>query len=319
MALLISDAVICGEIDNCTKNTVQGWIQLRGLERPLILHLTGNCAEDLAGRCFRFEAAEPPSSNSDCSVDVCRLAPRQIGPTGVMTALGKIQVADCSVEEMLRSAEAGLPAKVSWKQCLFLEWYSQNGRVVVELLHAHVSHIDSPIVATEDDTDDATLLDDEDDPEEECDPYGLFPEELKDLLAEGNSYDESDSDPFQDEELDSVSLMAGDDVPLQVLFDPPLKLWLPHRLNDQQVEESLHALLARLARHGVALDMCEHFTPREAYCLLLEQILPQESIPSELTSSGFVQHFSTHEFCATCLDEIDRDDAEQDASTDEEA
>jgi hypothetical protein len=65
--------------------------------------------------------------------DPSGLAWQQVGPTGTMTADRQVRVFDCPVEEFLRRSELGEPPPTEWKRCLYLEWYSQNGRVVLEL------------------------------------------------------------------------------------------------------------------------------------------------------------------------------------------
>jgi hypothetical protein len=59
-------------------------------------------------------------------------------------------------------------------------------------------------------------------------------------------------------------------------------------------------LLARLALQSMAIDICEHFTPLATYRWLLEEILPGCHIHPRLPQIGFVQHYSTWEFCPEC-------------------
>ncbi len=327
MALLLSDVVIRGQINNRTRNSVHGWIQLRGFDRPLLLNLTGNCSDDLFGTCFSFEANDSVSLASANPVTLSQLVPHQIGPAGTMTSLGRVQVANCSAEALLQLAESGLQPPIEWKSSLFLEWFSQNGRVIVELLDSCITFNDIPVnepdIAIDDDD---SLMDEESsqfgEDGEEDDPYGLFPKDLDQQISADLESERDSFDPLDDLDMDVVPLLQGEDVPLQLLFDPPLKLFPAESLSDRQIKESWQVLLARLAQHGVALDMCEHFSLRDAYCLLLEHILPEESVPAQLGESGFIQHYTTHEFCSVCLSQflLDEplDDAQQDASSDEE-
>jgi hypothetical protein len=314
MLLPISDAVLCGEIDNRTRNSVLGWIRLRGLRHPLMLRLTGNCCEDLLGCCLRFEVTDKPPFAEDAAEELPDLAPHQIGPVGSVTTIGKVLLADCSPGELVRCAECGEPPPVSWKQGLFLEWYGQNGRVVVELLDAKLTCIAAPSFEIPGDefveeADD----DDEMDADEDEDPFGLFPDDLDDqLAAELDVFDETDRGP----DLTDEQEVGPDEVPLSTLFDPPMKLFPPELLTNLQIEESLQVVLARLARHGVGLDMCEHFSPRQAYRLLLEQLLPAESVAAGLVESGCVQRFSTQDFCSACLGQFAMGDVDADAPRD---
>ena len=102
-------------------------------------------------------------------------------------------------------------------------------------------------------------------------------------------------------------VVDGDkDEPLATLFDPPLSLKCPDQITDEaEAATLLGVLLARLALHGVALDMCEHYTALDAYRLLLEEILPQANIHPQLLSTGFIQHYSTWEYCPKCEAEFE--------------
>lgn len=314
MALLLNDVVLCGQISNVTRNTVRGWIQLRGLDRPLLLSLTGNCAEDLAGTSFRFDVLETAPTTSTNRAVLAQLAPRQIGPAGDITAVGRVQVANCTAEELLLGEQTGVEPR-QWRSSLFLEWFGQNGRVVVELLDARMEFVDPAddlLLEPEFEDTDAESEVEEFVSEEEDDPYGLFPQDLEGRLeAEfGNAL--NDSGDGDDTDLEESDRADEEETPLQVLFDPPLKLYPAEKLTDRQVEESLQVLLARLARHNVALDMCEHFSVRDAYCLLLEHILPEEAVRLDWMRAGFVQHYSTHEFCPTCLGQFSLDEPDDD-------
>ena len=172
MALRLNDLVVCGELLNTRKNCVHGYLGLRGFERPLVFELAGNCAADLAGRHIRFEVRNQPDreerrppergNESECGsemegegeggsecefesesksekarlaeLNLTGLAWMQIGPTGTMTAARKVRVADCPPGELYARCKLGEPPPMTWKQCLYLEWFSQNGRVVVELV-----------------------------------------------------------------------------------------------------------------------------------------------------------------------------------------
>lgn len=202
-----------------------------------------------------------------------------------MTTRGKVQIFNCSDDEGFHQGHAADAIPSSCRQSLFLEWYSQNGHIIVELLEVAVRRVHIPLIPLPDETDpwdplDAgdEILDDqvededdefaEEDESEEEDPFGLFPEDLEDRLACGLSPEEGELDPFSDEELDALSDDPSTEIPLRMLFDPPLKLYPACQLTDSQLEESLQVLLACLARHGVALRVCEHFTAHKliAYC-----------------------------------------------------
>jgi hypothetical protein len=134
MAFRLRDLIIAGEFFHSSPYGVHGRLLLRGRQDTLVFELTGSPAEDLRGRAFAFTASanDRPATEEDR-----RLAEsfqdRQIGATGEMTAARKVQIFDCSAEEFLRRSELGEPPPTRWVNCLYLEWFSQNGRVVIEL------------------------------------------------------------------------------------------------------------------------------------------------------------------------------------------
>ena len=95
------------------------------------------------------------------------------------------------------------------------------------------------------------------------------------------------------------------DVPLCTIFDPPLTIYPVDKLSDAEVESAFKVILRRLAMHSVALDMCEHFTCRDAYRLLVEEILPKYPVYPGLPLTGYVQHYSTWEHCRKCDEEFE--------------
>ncbi len=349
MAWRLSDIVVCGEIYNTRKNSVHGALGLRGCERPVSLQLTGNCDPDLAGRSFRFEVRESPMSEtrstSEAEMDESHFAWQQIGPTGTMTADRKVRAFDCSIEEFLHRSKLGDQPPTEWKRCLYLEWYSQNGRVVLELVDPIIEFLDGfadnemtevddepgdvlpfeaaagslSITAIELDEDGNEHIsdlspdrDDDDSADDELDedPYGLFPDDLSAQLKDSSS--DATWRPEPDEETlrlwaqwDEV-LDGKHDEPIRTLFDPPIKLPHEETLDDVQVQAVLNVLLGRLAMHGIAIDVCEHYTPRMTYRWLLDDILKDESAYPNLPATGWVRHYSTFENCAECDAEFDR-------------
>ena len=367
MAVRLGDHVLWGEIYNTSHYSVQGWIQLRGRKHPVLLQLTGDCDEDLKGRHIRFEArdaqdCEEPQHDGPFEEEgeFSFLASQQIGPTGTMTAARRVKVADCPPGELYLRCKMDEPPPMEWKRCLYLEWFSQNGRVVVEMPDPVIEFVEgqqkkesdepSPVgeasatdtaedaepavpefdaeAEGEDEGEDAAaeaLSDDEADAWDEMmgrleedaedeDPYGLFPEGLNDQFeSEASELDQvlrSDegSRALYEMELMDDLIETSDGVRLDEIFDGPVKLPRPEQLgDDQEAEAALKTLLAQLAQFGIALDVCEHFTPRDAYRLLLEEICPQQTAYPELRNTQWVQHFMTSEFCPQCAAEFDRE------------
>ncbi len=100
MAIRLNDLVVCGEINNNTKNSVHGWLGLEGHKDPLVFELTGNCEPDLAGQYVRFEISSALGSNGITKLDLSSMAWRQIGPTGKITAGLSRRDPGCPVEEL---------------------------------------------------------------------------------------------------------------------------------------------------------------------------------------------------------------------------
>ena len=203
--------------------------------------------------------------------------------------------------------------------CLCLEWFSQNGRItlaipnpVIELLSDDEEDDDHPDLALFDGNDCDPELDDDED------QFGLFNSELLDEFdSAAEALDQeifaaSDDGalagidpafPTDPEELEKlIESTAG--VPIATIFDPPLTLPLPGKIPAGQAEEYLKRLLARLAEHGVALDVCEHYSPEEVYELLIDDILPFELTHPDLFGNNWIQHLSTSDHCADCEEEM---------------
>lgn len=348
MALTLSDLVVCGELIATRHYGVHGWIGLRGAERPISLQLTGNPDPDLAGRHIRFEArpaslSEEEQPDADQSTDLTNFAWQQIGPTGTMTAARMVRVADCPSAELYHRARVGEPPPTEWKRSLYLEWFGQNGRVVVELVDPLIEEIPpdkSPASDPSDETPEGpgSALGvggsglGEDDPGDsafpdsafddidlgesrpEDDPYSLFPEDLeREFETQARDLDRQiESDEDKPKELREMELLDdlienSDGEPIISLFDGPLKLPRPDDLQDEEAEQALKTLLAQLAVFGIALDVCKHFTPRDAYRLLLEEICVEERAYPELRQTQWVQHFMTSEYCEQCDAEMEEE------------
>lgn len=305
MTLRLDGLVVRGEIDNTRPYNVCGWLKLRGHRTPLTLNLTGDCGPSLKGLRVRFEHPVPPDDREEEDApDLDGLAWQQIGPTGAMG---------------IEFAGAGQPGRLS------LEWFSQNGRVTLDLpdpvLEAVADEEDEDDEETRDEADADFAAMTADDSDDEEDPYGLFPEELMEQFD--SQAEEIDREVLPDstgpepvtavpEGMSEVEYMEdlienGEGVPIGNVFDPPIKLPRPDGLSDAQIESALKTLLAKLAEHGISLDVCEHFTPGDAYELLLEEICPFELTHPELEATRWVQHFSTSDFCEDCEAEFERE------------
>jgi len=325
VAWRLNDFIECGELINTRNYSTRGWIKLRGQESAVHLELTGNCSSDLAGWHIRFESRGPragaggePSPEELAEIlaqEPPELNPHQIGATGDMTAARKVKVADCSIEELMYRCKAGEPPPFRWVRCLYLEWYSQNGRVVIEVGDPILEFVDfqsipgvsadtlPPAPEPPEEGDEPpqgglevaeVRLDDQGKPhvthhlisadgehevveEEPDDPYGLFSPDAGDEAADGPT---GDSD--------------GDTVGDIVSYLGPLPL--PEDLDDAEVEGHLKGVLGALAMYGIALHVCEHYSVRDTYRLLRDTILLKERARPELG----LTRFTTADYCGQC-------------------
>ena len=127
MAWRLHEHVLRGKIDNCTRGRVTGEIWLAGIDQPLVLELTGDCAPDVAGCELKFE-------NPNAILMMTRPpAPQQRGPAGDITAARKVRVFDVPIGEALAMCRRGATPPEHMANSLYLEWFSErSGRVVIE-------------------------------------------------------------------------------------------------------------------------------------------------------------------------------------------
>ena len=83
---------------------------------------------------------------------------------------------------------------------------------------------------------------------------------------------------------------------------PPL-----HRIeSDEQAEAILDELEDELQRLNVVVDWCDHFAGREAYRVVVENILEQDNLP-KLSTTKIITHFPTYQHCKDCEREFEED------------
>jgi hypothetical protein len=311
MAFRLSDLIIAGFFVNPHRFSTHGRLLLRGAEMPVAFELTGAPCADLGGRTLEFEV---PENDHEASDKDRRLAtefkPHQIGVTGDMTAERKVRTFDCSIEEFNRRAALGEPPPTRWEDCLYLEWFSQNGRVVIELPISKVRFLSETEIAARNKAEaesfeiETLKLDEECEtgepeiiritPEGGIDPpdllsqpgneddegYGLIPDELESELArkarrtdrEVAGEPEDSINTLEEMELMDEMLEKGTRTPLME-FLADLNLPSPAAvLTDGQAEQSLKMALTKLALAGVAFHVCEHCTAREAYRIFIEDV-----------------------------------------------
>ncbi len=346
MALRLGELVVAGELINLKNYSTHGWLELAGQDRPLTFELTGNCGSNLRGRHIRFELSDP--GQAEARLEELRreiaagrhgdtlsgLAWQQIGPVGTMV-IDRVRVFDCPVEEFLTRSKLGEPPPTRWAPRLYLEWYSQNARVVLEITGFQIEQVEiNPELAGQTPPEPASdgpgivevRLDDQGqadvrelsapgpDEEEEAagpaDPYGLFPDDLQAHLDRETAWQgdaehvELDRAMYETELMDDL-IENDPGQPVGSLLDGLKDPTPADMLDDHQCEVALMSILMQLAMFGVAFDVCEHLSPREAYRVLIEQVLPDASVYPQLRGTQWVQHYGTSDYCPKCIAELD--------------
>jgi hypothetical protein len=361
MAYHLGEYVVYGELRNLDRYTTFGYLVLRGEpeDDPVVVHinLTGNCDADLKGKCFRFMPEKP-----DAEGPIFRreehdgFRDQQVGPTGTMTAQGWVRTFDCSIEEFLRRSKLGEPPPTTWKRHLYLEWFSQNGRVVVELGGAIVEEcVRQPKRGDENDEGEwAPIANLAVPPELDTSPKPAGPSFTVISMGEDTAHVEhwtppsreeepAEGDSFQrhldkesaaidralrtdgengDEDLHEMELIDyciehSEEKPIIELLGGTADLPAPEDLDDEKVESQLKSLLGQMAMLGVALDVCEHYSPRDCYRLLRDTILPDNTTYEELIGTGWVTHVMTSEYCKACEEKFEREYDEEERKREE--
>jgi hypothetical protein len=227
MSYKIGEFVVGGDISNVTRNSVNGWIAF-GPEKGLHLQLNGNLTGPFAGKRFRFYVPRaddaPQTRDPELPLDVASMPMQQIGVVGNITL--------CTVDDSANphpptnGGEIADPDETHAAERLLLEWYSQNGQVVVEIQEPQIEFVNDdeedsvldddtanlinlseagPQTDAEDDDDDDAIIGLDDDDDDTEDPYGLFDPELQERI------DASIGSTYIDEENEEAYLIDDDD------------------------------------------------------------------------------------------------------------
>jgi hypothetical protein len=136
MAIRIGDYVHGGQLVNLRRNSVCGWIDF-GNEQGLRLELTGNLPGEFYGRHFTFTVKEPRPRSKEFDQQFKSMESMQAGTIGeVLLRVAKVPA--CSLEEFRRRLQAGEPLEFREQTVLYLEWFSQNGRIVAEVIDPEI-------------------------------------------------------------------------------------------------------------------------------------------------------------------------------------
>lgn len=223
MARRLEEFVLRGEIRNERRNSVSGWLEVLRTESyaghqtvepaVVLLAFTGNLGGELEGTTFRFEVREGdlPQPRPVLEAD---FQTQQIGAMGDCV-FRMIQVPLMPIEEFPEACRRGESPPVQQRASIYLEWYSQNGRVVLELLDPklefegayrdlgdpepvalpssddfsppEITTIICNACGTFDVIDESDNIDDPAEAGDDVDPFGLFPGNLEQEIHESAS------------------------------------------------------------------------------------------------------------------------------------
>jgi len=130
MAWRPNDQFIEGVLDNTVPNKVTGWMQFAGMKEKVVFDLDGNFHRDIRGAKVRLRGDGESANAEEAEKYMDGFAQHQTGSVGDITA--------------------GLPPQ-DYVKYPYIEWYAQNGRVVIELEPDQVDILTSPIPACESD------------------------------------------------------------------------------------------------------------------------------------------------------------------------
>lgn len=327
MAWRLDEYLLEGQFNNTKPKIVTGYLLLRGWDMPVLLQLVGDAHPSLRGRSFVYRPAE---LSLEGPVLPKSLAPQQVGAIGDMR-LRAFRVPRHPIEDIVRGLA---PMESDWRVGLSLEWYSQNGRVVLQLADVEVEPESGPSfepipVSTDPDADVLTPRQTTfeqsvwtaDDPESASPDDEAAPEQAADFLDDDmfTSLTIETEDSWRCDKERRIADMeyARDEA---FLFEPPSnedaevmgdlltarRLPDPADIDEAEAEETMQLLVGELARFSVAIHLCEHCTWREAYAWLLREIIQEGRIPKDLARSGWTQNYLYGESCPKCQNEIER-------------
>ena len=213
MAFRLDDLVVAGFFKNSRRFSTHGRLLLRGAEMPVVFELTGSPSPDLCGRTLEFEvpANDRVPSDEDRRL-VAAFRPHQVGVTGEMTMARKGRTFDCSFEEFYQRSKLGEPPPTRWEPCLHLEWYSQNGRVVIELPVSKIHFLSEAEITARDQAErqsfEAEMRQKKDESETQAGtPVGSDPQQESDEMT---LFEENAISPTEDDEEEAYGLIPDD-------------------------------------------------------------------------------------------------------------
>jgi hypothetical protein len=211
MATHIGEYVLAGELRNSRRNGVFGWIEFAP-DYGVRIELTGNLSGDLAGKQVKFTVPHADSSSAfqpgSFPDSVEKLADRQIGVVAEMS-LRLVSIPNLPESQFQQLDAPDREKHTVVKQSLYLEWFSQNGQIIAEVVDPIIETIeedDDNNFDADDSANEAIFTEvqfdvedelpfneaDQDNADEE-DPYGLFDADLGRSVADALGVPDSES------------------------------------------------------------------------------------------------------------------------------
>lgn len=129
MAYHLDKSIVKGWIENTSPGITKGALEILGVTRPIKLILRGNCWRDLAGTRIDFTNPDPKPQPKIAEA----IHYLQRGVVGDITASRKNRIPSIPEDEIHDYLEKKLPIPSTWKNTLYIEWFSLvNGRIVIE-------------------------------------------------------------------------------------------------------------------------------------------------------------------------------------------
>jgi len=290
----LSNLCLAGEIDNTTNNRIDGWLRLGGMAAPVILEITGNCGDGLQGKRILFERPLSPGCLST-EEQLSGLAFHQVGAAGNISW----------------TSNAG-----SGQGMLLIEWYSQNGHMRIDWPEIAVQfrepHVASAPVSVVNPLDFSSIPP----------ARWTWSPSLMTQVNETASSHESTihaGDPWNTD-IDNLYQFLdelGDgscDMPIISQLESPPSPDLTGQMRPAEIQEALRDLVAQLARLGISVNICPHFSAERALRWLVEEVIYEEQVHPRMVCHGYVSFYMTSDRCPDCSLEFGRD---ADMSSDE--
>lgn len=145
MAHHIGDYILRGELRNTRANGVYGWLQFAP-DAGVHMELTGNFRGQLARKHIKFSTPRSQRTVAEqlepLPDEIQRLVDRQIGVVGDVR-IRRVRVPSIPLPEFSQLDHDAQQRCSVEKDCLYLEWYSQNGRVVAEIVDPAIEYVDA--------------------------------------------------------------------------------------------------------------------------------------------------------------------------------